>query len=95
MDLLHAVADKNGITPAQISLAWMLHKYPHVVPIPGMRKEERVIENLGAADVVLSDEEFKNIETELNKITIYGNRTDEDIHKLGSVKAIDLNKKQH
>ena len=89
LDLLNEVADKKGITPAQISLAWMLHKYPHVVPIPGMRKDERVIENLGAADVILTDEEFNNIETELNKITIYGNRTDEDIHKLGTVKAID------
>ena len=87
LDLLHSVAGKKGITPAQISLAWMLHKYPHVVPIPGMRKDERVVENLGAADVVLTDEEFNNIETELNKITIYGNRTDEDIHKLGTVKA--------
>lgn len=87
LDLLHSVADKKGVTPAQLSLAWMLHKYPHVVPIPGMRKDERVVENLGAAEVVLSDEEFKNIEAELNKITIYGNRTDEDIHKLGTVNA--------
>ena len=89
LDLLNEVADKKGITPAQISLAWMLHKYPHVVPIPGMRKDERVIENLGAADIILTDEEFNNIENELNKITIYGNRTDEDIHKLGTVKATD------
>ena len=88
LDLLHSVADKKGITPAQISLAWMLKKYPHVLPIPGMRKDERVIENLGAAEIELTDEEFKNIETELNKITIYGNRTDEDIHKLGTVDAI-------
>ena len=71
MDLLNEVADKKGITPAQISLAWMLHKYPHVVPIPGMRKDERVIENLGAADIILTDEEFNNIEKELIKITRY------------------------
>lgn len=89
VDLLNDVAKKKGITPAQISLAWMLHKYQHVVPIPGMRKDERVIENLGTADVELTNEEFNNIEKELNKITIYGNRTDEDIHKLGTVKAID------
>ena len=66
----------------------MLHKNDFVVPIPGMRKDERVVENLGAADITLTEEEFNNIETELNKITIYGNRTDEDIHKLGSVKAM-------
>ena len=90
LDLLYRVADKKGVTPAQLSLAWMLHKYSHVVPIPGMRKYERVIENLGAADVVLTDDEFNNIETELNKITIYGNRTDKDIAKLGSVKSQDF-----
>lgn len=91
LDLLYNVADKKGITPAQISLAWMLHKYSHVVPIPGMRKDERVIENLGSADVALTDEEFNNIETELNKITIYGNRTDKDIAKLGSVNSQNFN----
>ena len=57
----------------------MLKKSPCVVPIPGMRKDERLVENFGAADVELSDEEFKKIEEELKKITIYGNRTDEDI----------------
>ena len=90
LDLLNEVADKKGITPAQLSLAWMLHKYPHVVPIPGMRKDERVIENLGAADIKLTDQEFNKIDTELNKITIYGNRTDKDIAKLGSVKSQDF-----
>ena len=89
LDLLHEVANKKGITPAQISLAWMLKKYDFVVPIPGMRKDERVIENLGAAGIELTDAEFEKIEKELDKITIYGNRTDEDIHKLGTVKAIE------
>lgn len=67
----------------------MLKKYDFVVPIPGMRKDERVIENLGAAGIELTDAEFEKIEKELDKITIYGNRTDEDIHKLGTVKAIE------
>ncbi len=88
LDLLNEVAAKKGATPAQISLAWMLYKNDFVVPIPGMRKDERVVENLTAADITLTEEEFNNIETELNKITIYGNRTDEDIHKLGTVKAM-------
>lgn len=89
LDLLHDVANKKGITPAQLSLAWMLKKYDFVVPIPGMRKDERVIENLGAAEVELTDDEFNSIENELSKIKIYGNRTDEDIHKLGTVNAIE------
>ena len=40
---------------AQISLAWMLHKYPNVVPIPGSKNKERIIENLDAANVELTD----------------------------------------
>lgn len=87
LDMLHAFANDKKVTPAQISLAWMLHKNDFVVPIPGMRKDERIIENLGSADVVLTEEEFNAIETELNKIEIFGNRTDEDIQKMGHVRA--------
>ncbi len=82
LDLLHKVAAAKNATPAQISLAWMLHKKDFIVPIPGMRRDERIIENLGAADVELTDKEFEQIEAELAKIEIHGNRTDEDIAKL-------------
>lgn len=82
LDLLHHFADKKGATLAQISLAWMLHKKPFIVPIPGMRRDERIIENLGSADVELTDNEFNQIEAELAKIEIHGNRTDADIAKL-------------
>lgn len=82
LDLLRLFAQEKNVTSAQISLAWMLHKYDFLVPIPGSRKIERIIENLGAADVVLTKEEFAKIEAELSKIEIYGNRTDEDIAKL-------------
>lgn len=87
LDLLSDFSVKKGCTMAQLSLAWMLHKYDFVVPIPGMRKDERIVENLGAADVELTDTEFEKIETELDKITIYGNRTDEDIQNMGYVRA--------
>lgn len=87
LDLLKEVSTQKNATPAQISLAWMLHKYPHVVPIPGMRKDERVIENLGASNIQLTEEEFIKIEKELEKIKIWGNRTDKDIAKLGTVKS--------
>ena len=65
LELLKEVSTQKNATPAQISLAWMLHKYPHVVPIPGMRKDERVIENLGASNIQLTEEEFIKIEKEL------------------------------
>ena len=82
LDLLERFADEKRATPAQISLAWMLHKKDFIVPIPGMRRLERITENLGAADIQLSDNEYQEIEAELAKIEIHRNRTDADIARL-------------
>lgn len=86
--MLQEFAEQKHATPAQISLAWMLHKYSFVVPIPGMRKEERLKENFGAAEIALTEKEFDEIEKALSNITIHGNRTDEDIAKLQSMTKI-------
>ena len=64
--LLHRMADEKQATPAQISLAWMLAKRPYIVPIPGTRKEHRLQENAGAADVMLTQEETAVIDEALN-----------------------------
>ncbi|WP_165585011.1 hypothetical protein [Chryseobacterium taiwanense] len=52
-----------------------------ISPILGARKKEYIAENQSAEDVILTDGEFKNMQQELDKITIYDNRTDEDIAK--------------
>lgn len=87
LDMLGKFANAKGVTMAQIALAWMLHKKPFIVPIPGMRSDARIEENLGAAEVNLSDEEFNALESALQAIPIHGNRTDKDIEKIGTVKA--------
>lgn len=74
IDLLKDCADKKGATCAQISLAWMLHKYPNVVPIPGSKNKGRIMENLDASNVTLTDSEFQALETALNQCTVYGHR---------------------
>ncbi|MDO4415304.1 MAG: aldo/keto reductase [Erysipelotrichaceae bacterium] len=74
VEMLRSFAEKKQATPARISLAWMLHKYPDVVPIPGSKNKERIIENLGAAEAVLSDEEFSELENALNSLKVYGHR---------------------
>ncbi len=74
IDMLKRFADMKCATPAQISLAWMLHKYPNVVPIPGSKNKERIVENLNASEVMLTDTEFAELETELNKCRVYGHR---------------------
>ena len=82
LDLLRRFAMEKHATPAQVSLAWMLAKEDFIVPIPGMRSEARITENLGAAQVALSDAEISALEAELAKLDIRGNRTDADIAKL-------------
>lgn len=74
IDVLKQYADRKGCTSAQISLAWMLHKYPGVVPIPGSKNKERIVENLDASKVELTEEEFHSLEMELNGCRVYGHR---------------------
>ena len=88
--LLWAYAAEKRATPAQLALAWLLHKKDFIVPIPGMRKDERLAENFGAADVALSPEELAGIDKALGKIAIHGDRKDSDIVKLGTVQSVIL-----
>ena len=68
--LLENTAKEKNATPAQISLAWMLEKRPYIVPIPGSRKENRIRENLGAADIHLTKEEVSRIDDALEHMTM-------------------------
>ncbi|ORX86779.1 aldo/keto reductase [Anaeromyces robustus] len=79
LDMLKSFAEKKGATMAQVSLAWMLKKSPVVIPIPGMRSDQRIEENLSSVNVELTDQEYQDLENELSKISIHGNRTDKDI----------------
>src|SRR5580700_6706116 len=63
VDLVTDVAKRKKATPAQIALAWLLAQKPWIVPIPGSTKLSRVEENLGAADVELTEEDLREIET--------------------------------
>lgn len=74
MNLLKEFAKKKGATPAQIFLAWMLHKYPNVVPIPGSKNKERIIENLESLLVHFTNEEFEQLKNSLNALPVYGHR---------------------
>jgi aryl-alcohol dehydrogenase-like predicted oxidoreductase len=74
VDLLKRVADDKGATPAQIALAWLLAQRPYIAPIPGTTKLHRLEENLGAADVELSQAELRDIEKSAAQIRIEGER---------------------
>ena len=74
LEMIHELALKKNATNAQISLAWMLHKYPNVIPIPGSKNKERILENLKACQISFTKQEFDDLEEALNKIEIYGHR---------------------
>jgi aryl-alcohol dehydrogenase-like predicted oxidoreductase len=74
VDLLSTFAEPKKATPAQIALAWLLAKKPWIVPIPGTTKLHRLEENLGAADVELTPEDLRAIESASSNIKVEGAR---------------------
>ncbi len=56
--ILDAMARKRGVTPGQLALAWVLKRSPAMLPIPGTSKVAHLEENVAAAAIHLSDEEF-------------------------------------
>jgi len=79
--LIKKVAAEKNATPAQIALAWLLAQKPWIVPIPGTTKLERLVENLGAANIELTSKELSVINSALSKITIAGDRYPEELEK--------------
>ena len=69
-----ALAEQAGCTPAQLALAWLLHKAPHVVPIPGTTRVDHLRENLAAMEVKLSTDLIKRVDALINQTTVKGAR---------------------
>jgi aryl-alcohol dehydrogenase-like predicted oxidoreductase len=74
VDLLQTIAARKGATPGQIALAWLLAQQPWIVPIPGTRRQERLEENLGAADVELTADDLSEIDDAAAHIEVQGAR---------------------
>jgi aryl-alcohol dehydrogenase-like predicted oxidoreductase len=84
VDLLSALAAEKKATPAQIALAWLLAQKPWIVPIPGTTKLGRLMENIAAAELVLSTDERSGIERAAAKITVQGARYPEHLERMTS-----------
>lgn len=84
VDLLKEVAHRKNITPAQVAIAWILAQKPWIVPIPGTTKIERLVENLGATSIELTNGELQEIKTAAAKIKPAGDR-----YSGGSAKLIN------
>ena len=60
--VLDAIVHKTGATPSQIALAWVLKRSPVMLPIPGTSKVKHLEDNVRAAEITLSDEDFKALD---------------------------------
>jgi aryl-alcohol dehydrogenase-like predicted oxidoreductase len=82
VDLVKAVAERKGSTPAQVALAWLLAQKPWIVPIPGTTKQHRLEENLGAVNVALTENDVKQIDEASSKLKLEGARLPEAALKM-------------
>jgi aryl-alcohol dehydrogenase-like predicted oxidoreductase len=75
------LAREAACTPAQLALAWLLHKGEHVIPIPGTTRVEHLVEDLAAADVRLGSDLIRRVEALINQDTVAGNRYSEQANR--------------
>jgi aryl-alcohol dehydrogenase-like predicted oxidoreductase len=73
LNVLSEIASQKKATPAQIAIAWLLGQ-KQIVPIPGTSKLHRLEENLGAANIELSESDHCNITATVSKIAVQGDR---------------------
>ena len=68
--------------PARIALAWLLGQKPWIVPIPGTTKRHRLEENIGAAAILLTPEDLREIDRAALQIMVHGARYPEPLEQL-------------
>jgi len=71
---VEAIAKRKGCTPAQLALAWVLAQGPDVIPIPGTKQQKRLLENIGALKVVLSQDDLGEISEAVPAGSVKGTR---------------------
>jgi aryl-alcohol dehydrogenase-like predicted oxidoreductase len=82
VDLIGDIARGKNATPAQVALAWVLAQKPWMVPIPGTTKLHRLEENLGAANVELTADDLREIDSAVSQLAIHGERYPEAAQKM-------------
>ena len=84
VDRVRTIADRRGIKPGQLALAWLLSKGKDIVPIPGTKRRKYLEENAAAADVHLTSAEVAELEAAVPASEIVGDR-----YAAAALKAID------
>ena len=76
VEVLNQFGRTRGCTPAQIALAWLMHKGEFIVPIPGTTKLAHLEENLRATEIAFTPEEMQELEQAVSAIPVVGSRYD-------------------
>ena len=87
VDLIKTWAARKEVTPAQLSLAWLLAQKPFIVPIPGTTQMAHMLENIGGANVKFTSDEMKQFKSELDRIEIKGERLPKFVLDFSNVEA--------
>ncbi len=75
--LVQKIAERKGLQPGQIALAWLLHKGGDIVPIPGTKRRSYLEQNIAAASVKLEAEEMAQLDQALAPDVVSGPRYNE------------------
>jgi aryl-alcohol dehydrogenase-like predicted oxidoreductase len=79
VDRINQIARAKGVTPSQLALAWVLAQGPDVVTIPGTKRRRYLAENIGALDIVLTEEDLAEIDRAAPKGAALGDRYPEQL----------------
>lgn len=87
VDLVKRWAVRKNVTPAQISLAWLLAQKPWIVPIPGTTQRAHMLENNGAAAVRFTPSELTELNSAVRAIEVRGQRLPDQVLVFSGVEA--------
>ncbi|EJD07506.1 Aldo/keto reductase [Fomitiporia mediterranea MF3/22] len=94
VDSVKSLAEKKGVTPAQLCIAWVCALSPHVVPIPGSSNKKRTEENVAAVDIPISAEDMQEVQKIIDANPVKGGRAgtgnDEDYHLYSEIDVMNL-----
>ncbi|MET0649573.1 MAG: aldo/keto reductase [Pyrinomonadaceae bacterium] len=82
VELLGRIAEQKQATPAQIALAWLLAQKPWIAPIPGTTKLHRLEENIRGAEIELTPDDLREIDSASSEITVQGGRYPANLEKM-------------
>ncbi|CDO72841.1 hypothetical protein BN946_scf185002.g26 [Trametes cinnabarina] len=79
VEAVKAIAAKKGVTPAQLCIAWVASRGPHVIPLPGSSSKKRNLENIAGGNIELTDADLAEIDEIISKYPVKGGRYRDDV----------------